>query len=64
VARDSQKGIIIGQGGEMLKKIGTQARIDMETRFNTKVMLKLFVKVKDKWSDSDQLLQDYGYDRE
>jgi GTP-binding protein Era len=64
VARDSQKGIIIGQGGEMLKKIGTQARIDMETRFNSKVMLKLFVKVKDKWSDSDQLLQDYGYDRE
>jgi GTP-binding protein Era len=64
VARDSQKGIIIGKGGEMLKKIGSQARIDMETRFNTKVMLKLFVKVKDKWSDSDQLLQDYGYDRD
>jgi GTPase len=64
VARDSQKGIIIGRGGEMLKKIGTQARVDMETRFNTKVMLQLFVKVKDKWSDSDQLLQDYGYDRE
>lgn len=64
VARDSQKGIIIGQGGEMLKKIGTQARIDMETRFETKVMLKLFVKVKDKWSDSDQMLQDYGYDKE
>jgi GTP-binding protein Era len=64
VARDSQKGIIIGAGGEMLKKIGTQARLDMEARFNTKVMLKLFVKVKDKWSDSDQLIQNYGYDNE
>lgn len=64
VARDSQKGIIIGAGGDMLKKIGTQARVDMETRFNTKVMLKLFVKVKDKWSDSDQLLQNYGYDND
>lgn len=64
VARDSQKGIIIGRGGEMLKKIGTQARVDMETRFDSKVMLQLFVKVKDKWSDSDQLIQDYGYDND
>lgn len=64
VARESQKGIVIGKQGAVLKKIGTQARQDIEKRLDAKVMLKLFVKVKDNWSDSDQLLQKYGYDDE
>jgi len=64
VARDSQKGIVIGKQGAVLKKIGTQARKDIEQRLNDKVMLKLFVKVKDNWSDSDLLLQKFGYDNE
>lgn len=59
--RDSHKGIIIGRQGAMLKKIGTQARRDMENLLDTKVNLKLWVKVKKDWRDSEFLLKNYGY---
>lgn len=59
--RDSHKGIIIGKQGAMLKKIGTQARKDMENLLDTKVNLKLWVKVKKDWRDSDFLLKNYGF---
>lgn len=59
--RDSHKGIIIGKQGTMLKKIGTQARKDMENLLDTKVNLKLWVKVKKDWRDSEFLLKNYGY---
>lgn len=59
--RDSHKGIIIGKQGNMLKKIGTQARKDMENLLDTKVNLKLWVKVKKDWRDSEYLLKNYGY---
>lgn len=59
--RDSHKGIIIGKQGSMLKKIGTLARKDMENLLDTKVNLKLWVKVKKDWRDSEYLLKNYGY---
>lgn len=62
--RDSHKGIIIGKQGAMLKKIGTQARIDMEKLLDTKVNLKLWVKVKKDWRDSEFLLKNYGYQKD
>ncbi len=62
--RDSHKGIIIGKQGAMLKKIGTQSRIDMEKLLDTKVNLKLWVKVKKDWRDSEFLLKNYGYQRD
>lgn len=61
VARDTQKSIIIGKGGEMLKKVGTQARKDMEKFFDKKVFLELFVKVKKDWRNSDYQLKRFGY---
>jgi GTP-binding protein Era len=62
--RDSHKGIIIGKQGAMLKKIGTQARKDMENLLATKVNLKLWVKVKKDWRDSEFLLKNYGYKKD
>ncbi len=59
--RDSHKGIIIGKQGAMLKNIGTKARISMENLLDCKVNLKLWVKVKKDWRDSDTLLKNYGY---
>lgn len=61
--RESHKGIIIGKGGEMLKKIGTQARIDAEAMTETKVNLKLWVKVRKDWRDNDLFVKTYGYDK-
>ncbi len=61
VARDSQKGIIIGSKGEALKKTGTQARKDMEEFLGKKVFLELFVKVSKDWRDSDNQLKKFGY---
>ena len=55
--------IIIGKQGSMLKKIGTQARIEMENLLDMKVNLQLWVKVKKDWRDSDMLLKNYGYDK-
>ncbi len=59
--RDSHKGIIIGKQGSMLKKIGTKAREEIERLFEYKVNLKLWVKVKKDWRDSDILMKNYGY---
>lgn len=59
--RDSHKGIIIGKKGSMLKEIGTQARIDIEAMLGMKVNLKLWVKVKKGWRDSDFLIRNFGY---
>ena len=59
--RDSDKGIIIGKQGAMLKKIGSQARHDMENLLDCKVNLKLWVKVKKGWRDSDFLIKNFGY---
>lgn len=61
--RDSHKGIIIGKGGAMLKKIGTQARLDIENMLEMKVNLKLWVKVKKDWRDSDFMIKNFGYDK-
>lgn len=61
--RDSHKGIIIGKQGSMLKKIGTQARREIEEMLQKKVNLKLWVKVKKDWRDSDFLLKNFGYDK-
>lgn len=61
VERDGQKRIIIGEGGSRLKTIGQAARIDMETMFDSKVMLKLWVKVKTGWADDDRALRNLGY---
>lgn len=59
--RDSHKGIIIGKKGAMLKKIGTQARQDIENLLDCRVNLKLWVKVKKDWRDSDFLVKNFGY---
>ena len=59
--RDSHKGIIIGKQGAMLKRIGTEARREIELLFEYRVNLKLWVKVKKDWRDSDFLLKNYGY---
>ena len=62
VMRDSQKGILIGKGGSMLKKIGTQARIDMEDFFQKKVFLSTFVKVDPDWRENRKELRRFGYE--
>lgn len=59
--RDSHKGIVIGKGGAMLKKIGTEARMEIENLMDTKVNLKLWVKVRKEWRDSDLYMKNYGY---
>ncbi len=61
VERDSQKGIIIGKGGEMLQKIGKKSRIDLEKFLDRKVFLENFVKVDKDWRSSEQKLKKYGY---
>jgi GTP-binding protein Era len=62
VERDSQKGIIIGKKGDMLKKIGIQARKDIEVLLGTKVFLELFVRVSKDWSESKKMLKEFGYE--
>ena len=61
--RDSHKGIIIGKQGVMLKKIGSAARFEIEKMLDMKVNLKLWVKVKKDWRDSDYLIKNFGYDK-
>jgi GTP-binding protein Era len=61
VARESQKGIIIGHQGKMLKKVGTEARKDIETFLQKKVFLETYVKVDKDWRDSDKELKRFGY---
>ncbi|MBM70081.1 MAG: GTPase Era [Haliea sp.] len=62
VERDGQKRILIGEGGSRLRSIGTDARRDMERLFDSKVMLRLWVKVKSGWSDDERALRSLGYD--
>ncbi len=59
--RESHKGIIIGKGGSMLKKIGTEARAEIEEMVEGQVNLKLWVKVRREWRDSELYLKNYGY---
>ena len=62
VMRDSQKGILIGKGGSALKKLGTQARLEMEDFFQTRVFLKLYVKVDPDWRENKRELKKFGYE--
>lgn len=62
--RDSHKGIIIGKGGAMLKKIGSNARYEIEHMLDAKINLKLWVKVKKDWRDSDFLIKNFGYNKD
>ena len=61
VAKDSQKGIIIGKKGAMLKEIGSRARLEMEKFFAAKVFLELFVRVAKDWTNDPRMLQEFGY---
>jgi GTP-binding protein Era len=61
VMRDSQKGILIGKGGLALKRVGTQARKDMESFFEKKVFLQIFVKVNPDWREDNKKLKQFGY---
>jgi GTP-binding protein Era len=61
VQRDTQKSIIIGEGGKMIKKIGSEARKDIEKFIGQKVFLELFVKVRPKWRENETFLKEYGY---
>lgn len=64
VVRESQKGILIGHKGSMLKKVGTQARLELEAFLGKKVFLQLFVKVNEDWRNSDRQLKRFGYDQQ
>src|SRR5581483_12241565 len=61
VERESQKGILIGQGGKMLKEVGTAARQELETLLGAKIFLQLWVKTKKGWSKDDAFLSEMGY---
>ena len=61
VQRDTQKGILLGEGGKMIKQLGTESRKEIEAFLGQKVFLELFVKVKPKWRDNDFMLKEYGY---
>lgn len=62
VERDSQKGIIIGHKGEMIKRVGTEARKDAEEFFGKKIFMELYVKVAKDWREKDRSLKNFGYD--
>ena len=61
VQRETQKGILLGEGGKMIRKLGTEARVEIETFIGRKVFLELFVKVRPKWRDNEWQLREYGY---
>jgi len=61
VQRETQKGIILGEKGSMIKRLGTDARKDIENFLQRKIFLELFVKVRPKWRDSELFLKEYGY---
>jgi GTP-binding protein Era len=61
VQRETQKGIILGEGGKMIKELGSRARVDIEKFIDRKVFLELFVKVRPKWRDTETFLKEYGY---
>jgi GTP-binding protein Era len=62
VERASQKKIVVGQHGRMLKAAGSEARVDMEKLLGKKIYLELWVKVKEGWADDERVLQTFGYD--
>jgi GTP-binding protein Era len=62
VEREAHKGIVIGEGGERLKRIGTEARIELERLLDAKVFLELWVKVRSGWADDERHLRSYGYE--
>ena len=62
VERDAHKGMIIGAGGERLKRIGSEARQELETLLDGKVFLELWVKVRSGWADDEEHLRSYGYE--
>ncbi len=62
VERDSQKGIVVGKGGGLLKKAGRAARVELKAQFGEPVHLELWVKVKDNWADNENDLQRLGYE--
>jgi GTP-binding protein Era len=62
VERDAHKGMIIGAGGERIKRIGTEARVELERLMGAKVFLELFVKVRSGWADDEEHLRSYGYE--
>ena len=64
VSRQSQKGIVIGHKGERLKRVGQQAREDMERFLQKKVFLQLFVKVQEDWRNNERQLRRFGYDQQ
>jgi GTP-binding protein Era len=64
VERDSQKGIIIGKQGSMLKEIGKRARVDIENLLGSKVYLELWVKVQKDWRNKMSQLRDYGFNED
>jgi len=64
VEKDSQKAIVIGKGGAVLREIGQRARLAMERTFDTKVFLKTWVRVKESWSEDERLLRELGYDEQ
>jgi GTP-binding protein Era len=61
VQRESQKAIMLGEGGKMIKKLGTESRKSIEDFIQQKIFLELFIKVRDKWRDNDTWLKEYGY---
>jgi len=61
VQRETQKGIILGEGGKMIKELGTLARMEIESFLSRKVFLELFVKVRMKWRDNEVFLKEFGY---
>jgi GTP-binding protein Era len=63
VERKSQKGIIIGKGGQSLKKVGMEARVDLEAFFDKQVFLETFVKVEPDWRKKESKLAKFGYNR-
>ncbi len=61
VQRETQKGILLGEGGKMIRQLGTDARKDIEQFIGSKVFLELYVKVRPKWRDNEMMLKEYGY---
>ena len=62
VSREAHKGIVIGRNGEVLKSVGTAARLDMEKVFGSKVFLELHVKVRSGWADDERALKSLGFE--
>jgi GTP-binding protein Era len=62
VERDAHKGMVIGEGGELLKRIGSETRVELEKLTDSKVFLELWVKVRSGWADSEEHLRSYGYE--